>query len=233
MSRCNPEIPRRGRKPRLNFYGYDDSYFIETQEYFLKQSLSYDWSMVTGLSASNNWNNYFVDGATEYHLGFRYALMQIADKYPEIIDYWVSFDGPSIEILTLIQNPLTAIVLPTVEFLHGTSTELLDDIFDRGLCPRSITGLPPSYGASITRAMPCDPDAVYLTTQANMAGFAARDACQKHGGSAAILRIMGVDPNKAIPDVDSRESTAEMSLQRMGSIGYRGCISPDKIEMLD
>lgn len=90
--------------------------------------------------------------------------------------------------------------------------------------------MPPTYGAR-TRAKSGRVDAIYLTTQLGMARFAAIDACRLHGGDMLILSIIGIDSCNAIPDVDSGESTAELSLQRIGSIGYLGHIPPQLIRI--
>jgi hypothetical protein len=231
IPRQNPDIPKEGLKPKLNFYGYDDGRFDEVNEYLGQWMHVYDWEMITGMASMNNWKIYHVTGASEHHLGFRQALCRMVDKYPELVDYWIDFDGPAKRIGDLTQGSPMCINWSQMKFYHGTSTALLDRILDQGLCPRNITGIEPTYGTICTRAKPGRADAVYLTTQLSMAEFAAHDAKCKHGGERVILLVKGIDGCKAIPDVDSDEPTAELSLQRMGSIGYLGCISPEAIEI--
>lgn len=83
----NPIIPRKDDKPALNFYGRDDGTFIETSDFLLSWQRDFDWEMITRMSARNNWNIYSIEGATEHNIGFREALCQIVDKYPELADY--------------------------------------------------------------------------------------------------------------------------------------------------
>jgi len=226
----NPIIPRKDDKPLLNFYGRDDGSFIETSDFLLSWRRDFDWEMITRMSSRNNWNIYHVEGATEYNPGFREALCQMVDKYPELVDYLITFDGPPKSIVELL-NPAVCADWGDIEFLHGTSGTLLEPISAKGLLPRDITGMPSTYGSEITRAKPGRMDAIYLTTQMGMARFAARDACRLHGGNLLILSIVGIDSCNAIPDIDSGELTAELSLQRIGAIGYVGHIPPQIIRI--
>ena len=95
--------------------------------------------------------------------------------------------------------------------------------------PRSKSGFDPAYGTA-SSAAEGNPDLVYLTTQIQMASFASRDAARAHNSQSIILEIIGLDENLAEPDEDSGEDTAIDSLNKIGSIGYRGIISPNKIK---
>ena len=217
-----PQIPRKvNNRPAINFYGFDSGSWFETDEYLLS-SKQYNWSMVSGLTARYGGNIYHIEGATENHPGFLDALGQIITKYPELSDYYLEFDGPPIKAGQLLTNA------PKIKFLHGTTTAVWPQIQQYGLQPRSMTGLPATYGYQ-SSALPGRPDAIYLTTQLHMARFAARDAVKIHGGDPLILQISDIDWQYAIPDVDSRAATAKESLQKLGSIGYLTSISPGRI----
>jgi len=112
----------------------------------------------------------------------------------------------------------------------GTSTAFLPAIKKEGLRPRGQTSVKPAYGHA-SSAKPGNPDLLYFTTQETMARFAARAAAAVHGGEPVILEVRNLDKAKAEPDEDSREKTAEASLARMGSIGYRGRVPADKVKV--
>lgn len=226
-------IPRKPNgRPALNFYGYDDGTYIETSDYLLSWgSQGYDWEMITGLTSSHQpskGNAYHVTGAVEQNSGFLAALQDMANYYPELSYYLIDFDGPSKTIAEVLQNNFQ-LKWENIEFLHGTSSNLLPHIRYQGLLPRSITGMPATYGASISSALPGKPEAIYLTTQQGTAKWAAKDAVNLHGGSKIILKIKGIDGSFAIPDVDSKKMTAEDSLCSLGSIGYLAPIPPSLI----
>jgi hypothetical protein len=80
-------------------------------------------------------------------------------------------------------------------------------------------------------AKPGRPDATYITTQLDMAKFAARDAATAHGGAPIILEFTGLDPSLAEADEDSAEVNARASLDRLGSVAYLGCVAPDLLRV--
>jgi hypothetical protein len=228
------QIPRNQKngRPTLNFYGFDGGGWFETDEYILGRSYGrqklYDWSMHTGLATAHKGNIYHVTHATESHPGFRRAIEEITDKYPELEDYLIEFDGPRFPLIDLLQKPLMN-DWSQIEFLHGTSTALWPQIQQQGLLPRATTGQAATYGSAISSAKPGNPNAVYLTTQLTTANFAAIDAAKFHGGKPLILKISGISPEYVIPDIDSRAETAEQSLHQLGSIGYLAPITPAMI----
>jgi hypothetical protein len=226
-----PRNPKNGR-PALNFYGFDGGSWFETDEYILGRSYGsqklYDWAMHTGLAIARKGNIYHVTHATESHPGFRRALGEIVDKYPELEDYLIEFDGPRFPIIDLLQKPVIN-DWSQIEFLHGTATSLWPQIQQQGLLPRSITGQSATYGQLSSRALPGNPNAIYLTTQLSMANFAAIDAAKLNGGKPLVLKISGISSEHVIPDVDSRAETAEQSLHQMGAIGYLAPITPAMI----
>ena len=211
-------------KPKiLNFYGFDDGSYSETHKYLLDSE--FDWTMVGGLSSKNNWQNYDVNGATEFHVNYRKAFLNMVKEHPELYIYEITFDGPPKVIRDLVKESLPdPIEWDKITFYHGTSSILVKKILEEGICPRTETGSPAIYGSAASSAPPGNPYAVSLTTRKTAARFAARDAAKILGGSPAVIVMSGIhfDENRLIPDPDSREATAQMSLQRLGSIGYLG-----------
>jgi len=59
--------------------------------------------------------------------------------------------------------------------------------------------------------------------------MAARAAARSSGGVPVVLRVEPLPVSRMPPDEDSGKDVAEESLWRIGSIAYRGSISPDKI----
>jgi len=231
------KIPRRGGKPDLHFFGTDRGSWVEDSDMMVSPHWSkrgYDWSMLSRLSRENEGNNYVVDGATEHSYGFIAALHEIVRKYPEVADYWIKFDGP----YQVVRDVLGMERMPhdwgRVKFLHGTSLSRWDKIQREGLRPRKQTGIKPTYGAGISRAAPSREEAVYLTTQPNMAKMAAHDAARATGSPGVVLEVSakGLDDWFA-PDEDSGEETAWKSLGRMGSVAYVGTIPPRNLRLLE
>jgi len=214
----------------LYFYGHDDGTYVESSKIlnFDPCYADFDWEMISGMSSHNEWKNYDVNGATEYHRNFRIALMQIVKEHPELDSYEIIFDGPPKIIRNLVtkEPPPEDPVWENITFYHGTSSELVRKIMDEGICPRSDTGSPAVYGAGIETAAPSNPDAIYLTTQRSAANFAARDAAHIFGGAPVVVIMSDIhfDLDRLIPDPDSREQTAKMSLWKLGSIGYLGTV---------
>lgn len=206
-----------------NIYGMDSGEYDVRPEYLLGNDLrEYDWFASEALSSQNDWANYCIEGATEFHPGFLRAVRELQDVF-RAHNFWFGFDGPWIQLDDLVAG------IP-VRWYHGTSTAVLPAIQDQGLVPRKITGSPEAYGAGFTTAPPGDPDAVYLTTQLTMAQSAARQAARILGGKPVILEVVDLDwKHNSGPDVDSREPTAERSLWRMGSIAYYSVIPPEKL----
>lgn len=219
----NPQalILKRG-KPYGAFYGNDRGDWIYEPSYLLGQKAWEWWVEFLG-------DKLYAEGATEYHRGFRKALAEIVRAYPEILDLTISFDGPGIRVRDVLAWTPPA-RLQDVVFLHGTSEAAWQRISAEGLRPRSLTGAAPAYGHS-SGAKDGDAAAVYLTTQRNMAAFAARDAAANMKSKPVILEVFGIDPRYAIGDHDSGLESAQESLERLGSIAYQGVIPARQVQL--
>jgi hypothetical protein len=114
-------------------------------------------------------------------------------------------------------------------FYHGTNSTAAQSILREGLRPRSETNVQPAYGSSSTVGAGRS-EAIYLTTQIQMARFAALDA-SKRGGYPVILEVKGIDSSLCQADEDSGEKDPVKSIERIGSIAYVGSISPSKIKL--
>jgi hypothetical protein len=209
------------------FYGDDDGTWEQVGRPLLAWRRSgYDWELAPAMAAENGHRNFSVEGATETHEGFRHALKEIIGQFPELRSWAIKFDGPWL--------PVTGMLGPSGfdwaswPFLHGTATVALLRISQQGLCPRTVTGMPAAYGTR-AHAGAGRPDLLYLTTQLGMARFAARDAAKAHGGTPLVLTVGGLDRRLVRPDEDAGESQARASLDRLGSIGYAGCVPPDHL----
>ena len=220
-------LAKKGHRFDTYFYGDDSGDWVASGAIFGFQK-QWDWEMAPSLSSKNDWRNFSVEGATENNAGFRKALKAIVADYPEVADFWLSFDGPMKPVRDVLglsdSDSWDGLV-----FLHGTSTTFLPTIEKNGLRPRGQTSVKPAYGHG-SNAKPSNPDLLYFTTQETMAKFAARAAAAVHGGEPVILEVRNLDKAKAEPDEDSREKTAEASLARMGSIGYRGRVSASQVK---
>ena len=236
MSRVATEVLHKGDRPRGTFYGDDSGVWRYTEGYPLGlRREGWTWSASIGLSSRNDWRNLSVDGASEDHRGFRKALKEIVVRYPEIIDYIISFDGPYKEVSSLVYGAASPTIGQDIDlgkktYYHGTSDDVLDTILSEGLKPRGETNVDPVYGVEFG-ARPSRQEAVYLTTQMNLASSAAHSAARKRGGNAVILEIKGLVHDLFQPDEDSRETDAVKSLERMGSVAYVGRISPRNIRV--
>jgi hypothetical protein len=170
-------------------------------------------------------------------------LTDLIKKSPEIADYQLKFDGPGFgsvkEYLGKVSHPdFTG--MPS-KWYHGTSEWAWKErISIEGLRPRAHTQTKAAYGANISSAKPADPNLVYLAdNDGNVVRFAARDA-NKHAyhtghkwSQPAILEIdkKGVHPDYFDTDIDSREKDWKQSLWTLGTVGYRGVISPGFIKL--
>jgi len=235
-SRVAAEVLHKGDRPKGTFYGDDSGVWRYTEGYPLGlRREGWTWSASIGLSSRNDWRNLSVDGASEDHRGFRKALKEIVARYPEIIDYIISFDGPYKEVSSLVHGAASPTIGQDIDlgkktYYHGTSDDVLDTILSEGLKPRGETNVDPVYGVEFG-ARPSRQEAVYLTTQMNLASSAAHSAARKRGGNAVILEIKGLVHDLFQPDEDSRETDAVKSLERMGSVAYVGRISPRNIRV--
>lgn len=221
------KLVKSAEKYNYSFVGNDDGTWEKRQGYVLSfKKQGYDWLISPSLSNQNNWKTLDVDGATEYNVGFIKALNDIVKNNPEISDFIIGFDGPYKKVSDVIQ--LNQLKFEDIVFYHGTSKLAWNKIKNEGLKPRSETKVDPAYGAGYSVG-PGNQALIYLTTQQNMAKFAANDAARAHKSDPIILKITGLDEQFAVPDEDSEEDTAIKSLYRLGSIGYTKTITPDKI----
>lgn len=191
----------------------------------------WDWVGDSGMSSQFDWKNLMVDNATEHNRGFLKALTAAVKKYPELKNYMIKFDGPWIAATKLLGLKEETFDWSKIKFLHGTATYYWEAIQKEGLRPRSTTNVKPSYGTS-SSAKEGRKDAVYLTTQKQMANAAARDAARNTKSNPIILLVSGIDGKKVIADEDSKQPDPRVSLESLGSIGYLGAIAPSKIKVL-
>jgi hypothetical protein len=220
------ELPRKGVKYNGSFHGDDDGNW-ELGGYLRG---GWDWDAAMSLARENEWRNLMVEGATEHHRGFRHALQEMVRTYPELADFVVKFDGPWIPVSRLVHvNTGPTVDLSNLLFYHGTNSTAAKSILREGLRPRSETNVQPAYGSSSSVGAGRS-EAIYLTTQLQMARFAALDA-SKRGGYPVVLEVRGIDSSRCQADEDSGETDPVRSIERIGSIAYVGTIPPSKITL--
>lgn len=213
----NPELLKKGTRLTGSFSD-DGSGWRYSDEY--PSIRGQRWVASLGLSRGE----LSVEAATEYDPSFRSSLVEMVKQYPELLALNVRFRGPPVPIAALVQSGV-----PTIEatsWLHGTSSVALQSIVASGLQPRGETGAAPAFVGSTGESRP---EYVYLTTQRNTARMAARAAALSSGGVPVVLRVEPLPVSRMAPDEDSGVDTAEESLWRIGSIAYRGTITPRKI----
>jgi len=224
--RAAKELPRKGKKYDGSFHGSDDG------DWWLGGYLEHSaWDAAMSLGLENERRNLMVEGATEYHAGFRRALKDMVKEYPELLDFVVSFDGPFIPVSKLVGEHEQTINWKGMTFYHGTSSWAADRILREGLRPRSATNVNPAYGAS-TSAAAGRADAIYLTSQLTMAHFAARDAAKSQKAEPVVLEVKGIDADYVAADEDSKQTDAAKSLARLGSIAYLAPIPAHRIKII-
>jgi hypothetical protein len=228
------ELARKGKKYHTSFYGTDDGKWEAVTGYILGAiGGRYDWEMLASMSSQNEWGNYVVEGATEHNPGFRRALKEIVREYPEVLGFTIQLDGPWKSVRDLVGAPEEAAFnWKHLQFYHGTCLSAWESIEHEGLKPRAATNVAPAYGAG-TSAKEGRKDAVYLTTQIQMAHFAARDAAKTRGSEPVVLVIRGLSGEHMEADVDSGETDPVKSLARIGSVAYTAEIPPSRIELFE
>ena len=214
------KLSTKGRRYDTLFFGNHDGSWTSNDGFVLGRR-GMQWEMIPSMSLQNDRMNFSVEGTTEYSAGFRRALREIVQQYPEVREFVFKFDGP--------WKTLDEVLSSEPVFFHGTSSSVLERILAEGLRPRSETGSAAAYGRS-SSAREGSAGAVYLTNQRQMASYAARDAANALGGKPVILEITGIDMGKALPDEDSGAATAQQSLDTMGSMAYAGRITPSMIK---
>lgn len=234
MMRTAKELARKGPKYYTSFYGHDDGKWDARTGFILGfRKEGYDWEMVPSMSSKNDWKTYSVEGATEQHAGFRRALKEIVRQYPEVIDFWIQFDGPYKPVRDLVGGPAEQEVRwESITFYHGTSEKAWEGIQREGLRPRAATNVNPAYGVG-SSAGEGRKDAIYLTTQISMAHFAAIDAAKTQRSNPVVLQVGGLDGDAMAADEDSGETDPAKSLARLGSVAYVGNIPPSKIRLFE
>jgi len=216
-------------RPWFSIQGNDDGRWELRAGYDLGWRSRWTWSADAAMSSKNEWRNLSVDGATEHNPGLQKAFKAAVKEYPELLGYWVQFDGPYIPMPKVLRETVEHRRWETIEFYHGTSVAVIEPILSQGLRPRSETNVGPAYGAGVG-ATEGRREAVYLTTQLDMAKHAARQAGRVTKDAPVILLVKGIDGSRVAADEDSRETDPWKSLDRMGSIAYLGTIPPSKIE---
>lgn len=223
------ELPRKGKKYNGAFHGDDSG------DWYLGGYLEHsDWDAAMSMFMKNDWKNLSVNGATEHHAGFRRALNDMVKEYPELLDFTISFDGPFMPVSKLVRVPVSNDNQPnwsSLTFYHGTSSWAADRILREGLRPRSDTNVNPAYGVS-SSASAGRADAIYLTTQLQMAHFAAMDAAKTQKAEPVVLEVQGIDERYVAADEDSKQTDAAKSLARLGSIAYLAPIASSKIKLV-
>lgn len=173
---------------------------------------------------------------------FSNIINTIKKIYPEILNYAVSstrvsgFRSPSEGYRTVQywldqQRTEPKVNLPKY-FYHGTSTNLYNMfIKEQGLVPRQISGSSGSYGASSVKAL-SKGMFNYITIHPDYATReAAIQASTNHGGLPLIIKIdsTAIDPTKLYPDEDAGAETWEESIQKIGTVAYKGIIPKSSI----
>jgi hypothetical protein len=219
-------LPMRGGRPSFQIRGMNDGKW-ELGSPDIRALSRWDWMANAALSSQNDWRTLMVDGATEHHVGFKKALKAAVKEYPDLAAYIVAFDGPFKSLADILGVEIER-DWEKITFYHGTATANWPSIQKHGLKPRGEST--PVYGAA-TGAAPGRADVVYLTTQSNMAAFAARDAARATRSEPLILRIQGlVGGRRMLPDEDSQTYDPWLSMERMGSVAYKGTIPPRLIK---
>jgi hypothetical protein len=196
----------------------DSKYFSASQ----MNLIGYDWAAY--------WlGSYFsVERATEYNSGFRQALQEVIEQHLEWTNLKIRFDGPLRELweVASFDPPL----LRDMSWLHGTSEAAWECIWREGILPRERSGAKAAYGAQY-QCGAGDPRRIYLTTQQDMAKFAARDAGRAVRSRPVLLEVSGLNPAYMVPDEDSGQPTPELSLWTLGSIGYMAPIPRENVRL--
>ena len=225
ITRIAAELTKRRGRPTGTFLGYEDGTWEYTTDATSVSGVA--WWATLGLSRESDGKTIHVERATEYSPIFTKALRQMIVKYPELNSYVVKFDGPWFPVGQITTGD-PDIPWQQIEFFHGTSTALLDSILKRGLLPRSESGSDPSYGTRSTAPVSRS-DSVSLTTQMQMAKWAARDAARVHGGEPVVLKVSGIKAENLRGDMDSGTNDSRKSLETLGSVEHIGAVAPEHI----
>lgn len=117
----------------------------------------------------------------------------------------------------------------SVILYHGTSTVFLNDIAEKGLLPRDVTGNSTYRGRTFGKKnLESKPNLIYLIHR-SMIGFGGNPAVDKHGGELVGFRIHLTDLSRLVPDEDSRKDTWYESIAWEDSCAHEGPIPPERI----
>ena len=120
-----------------------------------------------------------------------------------------------------------------IKLYHGTTSVYLDSILEKGLLPREKTGnsnYEVQYVWGASDIFESYPDRVYLTNNPDRAKMLGEEAVNVNDGEVIVLEVL-VSQENLLPDEDSKKQTWQESLEYMGSVAYKGIITPDKIKV--
>jgi len=120
-----------------------------------------------------------------------------------------------------------------IKLYHGTTSVYLDSILEKGLLPREKTGnsnYEVQYVWGASDIFESYPDRVYLTNNPDRAKMLGEEAVDVNEGEVIVLEVL-VSQENLLPDEDSKKQTWQESLEYMGSVAYKGIITPDKIKV--
>lgn len=120
-----------------------------------------------------------------------------------------------------------------IKLYHGTTSVYLDSILEKGLLPREETGnsnYEVQYVWGASDIFESYPDRVYLTNNPDRAKMLGEEAVDVNEGEVIVLEVL-VSQENLLPDEDSKKQTWQESLEYMGSVAYKGIITPDKIKV--
>ena len=185
--------------------------------------------------------NLAIDGITLFHPLIYKVIRELHQLDPSIADMKIRTDSPKDWAQTVgwyVRNfrkdkdLAREFQRESYALFHGTSSEAWETIRTKGLRPRSMTRVDPTFGVD-QGAKEGDPRFVYFATDEalNAARFAANDAARKHGGFPVILVVVSndLDMTRAFPDEDSRSETWQGSVRTTGTFAYNGVVLPKKV----
>jgi RNA:NAD 2'-phosphotransferase (TPT1/KptA family) len=116
-----------------------------------------------------------------------------------------------------------------LKLYHGTSSNLLPEIMEKGLLPRRQTGISNwSFHGMID--LSSHPDKVYLADTPERARNMGYTAVKLRGGESVVVETQ-VDEEFLVPDEDSRVNTWERSLKIKGTCAHNGQITPNRLTL--
>lgn len=179
-----------------------------------------------------------IEGMSEHHPHILSTLKFLIDNDSKLENARLRFDNnEEIKIKEFIENQGKNIknktdLLP--EYLyHGTSTYFWEQISENGLMCREMTGNEPQYKSIFGEEGL--KDRVYFCTEMNIgsAKYSAIKASENTSSDEIILKIKTANLDRKLlePDEDSNCFNWQESLQKLGTLAYRGIIHPSEIEV--